>query len=212
VNDIELKHLWQQQTPGRPGTAASDREIMSAMKGKMNRFGRTIFWRDIREVAASAILVLIFLPKLFLERDLVSKAGALVIVISAIYISLRLVLTQRKGDRPAAGDSVRACLLHEVQKVDRQIHLLRTILWWYLAPLYIGSVMFVWGLGGPSENKVYFALGYAVLCAFIWWMNQYAVKKSLVPLKTELEQTLREIAPPDETALPGQTDDLEEPL
>jgi hypothetical protein len=189
MNDQELKRLWQQQ-PLPAEEVKRGEDIILTVKKKMREFNRTIFWRDVREVAACIIIVIVFLPGFFKPGAGLSKAGCLVEVLAAVFIGCRLVLSKRKFDRLTAGDSLREHLLLERRKLDNQIHLLRTVLWWYILPVYIGAVMFTFGLDRPLAGKLTFTSVYALVCAGIWWLNQYAVRKQLLPLKAELEKTL----------------------
>lgn len=195
MNDQELKQLWQQQQLAPPQGQA-DRDLPVAMVKRMKQFWRSIFWRDVREVAACIFVAGAFLPDLFRASSGLTKAGCLVLVISAVFIGCRLVFSKRRGDRLLASGSIRDHLLDERRELEVQIHLLRTVLWWYILPIYIGSVMVVMGRESGLGFKVSFAIIYAVVCAGIWWLNQYAVKKSLLPLKKELDQTLQEIPEP----------------
>ncbi len=195
MNDQELKQLWQQQVLAPPAKVP-DEQLVQAMKQKMAQFGRTIFWRDVREVAACLLLIVLFLPDYFKSTSWLSKAGCLVVVVSAIFIGFRLVYSKRRDDPRLTTNSLRDYLQDERRKLENQIHLLRTVLWWYILPLYIGAVMVTVGGAGPLTGKILFAGMYAVICAGIWWLNQYAVKKTLLPLKEELDQTLQEIPEP----------------
>lgn len=197
MNENELKRLWQQQPLPAKDVKRSD-ELVQSAKTKMREFHRNIFWRDVREVAACVFVALAFLPDLFRSSSMLTKAGCVVLVISAIYIGCRLVFSKRQYDYLTAMGSLREGLLLEQRKVETQIHLLRTIHWWYMLPLYIGSVMTVFGRGSSLRFKVGFAVIYAVICVGIWWLNQYVVKKSLVPLKADLEETLQAL--PEQSA------------
>lgn len=198
MNDQELKQLWQQQVLAPP-LKVPDEQLARAMRQKMSEFGRTIFWRDVREVAACVLLIVLFLPDYFKSTTWLSKAGCMVVVFSAIFIGFRLVYSKRKDDCRLTGDSLRGYLLDERRKVENQIHLLRTVLWWYILPLYTGAVMVTAGGAGPMAGKIFFALVFAAVCGGIWWLNQYVVKKNLLPLKAELDQTLQEIPEFSET-------------
>lgn len=198
MNEQELKKLWQQQPLNAPPKEAPQ-ELPVAMEQRTKHFGRTIFWRDVREVAACVFIVFAFLPNLFRPASMLTKAGCVLLVLSAIYIGCRLVLSKRRGDRRLTTHSIRNYLQDELRKVEVQIHLLRTVLWWYIMPLYIGAVMVVAGRANELGFKVTFSLGYAVVCAGIWWLNQYVVKKTLLPLKADLEQTLQEFTEPSAT-------------
>lgn len=199
MNDQELKQLWQRQVLAPP-TKLPDDQLIQAMKQKMSQFGRTIFWRDVREVAACLLVIGLFLPGYFKTTTWLAQTGCLVEVFGAIFIAFRLIYSKRRDDRNLTADSLRGYLLHERRKIETQIRLLSTVLWWYILPLYIGAVMVVFGIGGSRGMvfKVTFAVFYAVICGGIWWLNQYAVKKHLLPLQEELDRTLDSVSVKEE--------------
>lgn len=199
MNDQELKQLWQRQVLAPPAKLPDD-QLIQAMKQKMSQFGRTIFWRDVREVAACLLVIGLFLPGYFKTTTWLAQTGCLVEVFGAIFIAFRLIYSKRRDDRNLTADSLRGYLLHERRKIETQIRLLSTVLWWYILPLYIGAVMVVFGIGGGRGMvfKVTFAVFYAVICGGIWWLNQYAVKKHLLPLREELDRTLDSVSMKEE--------------
>jgi hypothetical protein len=75
-------------------------------------------------------------------------------------------------------------------RLDRQIQLLRSVLWWYIAPGIIGvNTMFI-GLAGFGIGS----LAYCVLTLLLAWgiyeLNMRAVAKQLVPPRNELASLL----------------------
>src|SRR5205807_7415437 len=64
-------------------------------------------------------------------------------------------------------------------------------LWWYLLPLGIGILVCTWG--SPSGGLGY-NIGYTIfviaLYGFIYWLNQRARAKQLVPLEAQLQSLL----------------------
>ena len=58
MNDYELKKLWQQQPLRDP--AISPAQVMSAMQNKTTQLRRTLLARDIVEVAACVLVMIIF--------------------------------------------------------------------------------------------------------------------------------------------------------
>ena len=57
MNDDELKALWQQQTLRNPPSAAL---LISAMQKQTNQLRRCLDARDIRELVACAVVIVIF--------------------------------------------------------------------------------------------------------------------------------------------------------
>lgn len=189
MNDDALKKLWKEQQLA-PASPVPDAELISHMKNKMKKFDRQIFWRDARELVACVFIVLFFSCAIPFSPSTLSAAGCLVLVLSAIYIAWRLIAARRAHppmpESAPTGDFVRA----ELAKVDRQIHLLRTVLWWYLLPLFVGVELFVIGLPSAPGEKLAMSAIMAALCAFVYWLNLWAVRKHLTPLQQELAKTL----------------------
>jgi len=71
------------------------------------------------------------------------------------------------------------------EKYDHQIRLLRSVKFWYLAPMYVGLLTMTAGLlkerAASGTLKWLDALGavvYTVVFAAIWWLNEvYGVRK-----------------------------------
>jgi hypothetical protein len=192
MNDAELKQLWARQQLAS-SAAAADTELVAKMKKKMRKFNRSLFWRDTRELAACVLTAGCFSYEFMRRRSTLETAGSLVIVLSAVFIGWRLISARRTHppvqETAATGDFVRA----ELAKVSRQTHLLKTVLWWYLLPLFIGVELFE--LGHPqslTDQLVTLAVNVA-LYGFIYWLNLRAVRKHLAPLKQELEHSLNSV-------------------
>ena len=73
------------------------------------------------------------------------------------------------------------------------------MLWWYLLPLTIGELVFIWGdldLTHPATLLVMVPTNFFVTLviiavnAFIYWLNQWARAKQLLPLEAQLESLL----------------------
>ena len=83
-------------------------------------------------------------------------------------------------------------------QVEHQIWLLRNVAWWYLLPIFVALMAFAaqgaWqsrddGLKTLAEFAAITAVFVAVF-GFIYWLNQYAVRKQLEPRRNELQAIL----------------------
>jgi hypothetical protein len=184
MNDDKLRELWQQSP--EPVPQIPDEQLMINMKTKMHKFDRDIFWRDVRELVACVFIICWFGATYFTHITSLARVGCVVLVVSAIFIGLVLVLAKRPGKHPAI--SVREFLTAEKEKVDRQKGLLKSVLWWYILPIYVGMAIFM--LGQTGIEAITFLVLYGLLCAGIVWLNLRAVRKRLAPLSAELGQLL----------------------
>ncbi|MGV3755249.1 MAG: SoxR reducing system RseC family protein [Verrucomicrobiota bacterium] len=199
MQDDDLKRLWQAQRFDAP-PVLPDEQQLAAMKKKMKGFDRAIFWRDGRECLAGIFLIIWFGRAFFTVSEPIAKTGALIIVLASAFVCWYPIREKRRVAPAAPDASMTEALQCELEKVKVQIRLLRSVLWWYLMPLGVGVLVFVFGLERSLPNNLGFAAFVAVLYVFIYWLNQWSVRKYLVPLKQEIEATLQfdgSMAPPE---------------
>ena len=189
MNDKELKKLWQQQPLRAP--ALSPGQVMSAMQKQTTQLRRTLLARDVRELVACVIVGVVFGIYFFINRAPIARLGALITVAGSIFIAWKILHARRttpaaKPDAPVV-ESLRA----ELHSVRTQSQLLRSVGWWYLLPLTVGALVFVWGMPlGNLVFKVGFTLVELVLNVFIYRLNQRAVSKQLLPVEAQLESLI----------------------
>ena len=133
----------------------------------------------------------------FWQSDLpVAKLGAAIIVVSCVFIIYKLHHTRTIQQPTRLDASLREYCKTEVARMDRQIELLRSVLWWYIMPIIVGvNIMFtgIAGLGAASRNYCIVTL---LMAWGIYLLNQRAVSKSLVPLRDELASLFDDMGKP----------------
>lgn len=193
MNDDELKRLWKQQPLRDP--AASPPQLISAMQNKTSLLRRCLNARDTRELAACAVVILVF--GFFFFRDAgwpISRLGDLIVIGGSIFIALKLVYAHRTTPSAPAGATIVESLRAELNAVRAQSQLLSSIGWWYLLPLGIGIFVCTWGsftggLGKFIFNVIY-TIGVIALYAYIYRLNQRARANQLLPLEAQLESLI----------------------
>jgi CubicO group peptidase (beta-lactamase class C family) len=68
-----------------------------------------------------------------------------------------------------------------------QIRLLHSVWWWYLLPLLAGVNLVFAGCNSSVAANLGYAFAVLLLYIFLYWLNQRAVKRKLLPMKAELE-------------------------
>ena len=193
MHDDALKKLWNAQpleAPPLPGE-----KDLAAIKRKMKGFDSTIRRRDWREVIACIVCGLWFgtdLSKRLFRGDFLTlrTLGDLVLVGSAVFIAWRLISSKRRLPKPTSDAPVLQQVQLELAKVENQIALLRSVFWWYLLPIFVGVELCDLGSPGPASRKLAYFIFVVLLFGVIYWLNQRAATKSLLPLKEELEGLL----------------------
>jgi hypothetical protein len=190
MNEAELKSLWQRQEL-QPPVSLPDAEIMNRMRQKLRQFDRNIFRRDMREGVACAVVVGMFLWEFFVESAALARTGCIVVIAAAVVIFGKLVVRRHFKTKRGEPDSVKEFLEKERRKMTREIFLLRSVFWWYILPLLVGEELFVFGLPRPLANKLVATAVCVAVSGFVYWLNQRAVRKYLVPLQEEMETAAR---------------------
>ncbi|MGE3316664.1 MAG: hypothetical protein AB7O26_16225, partial [Planctomycetaceae bacterium] len=149
--------------------------------------------RDAVETIVGGILAVFFGRMLFGFDQLLAKVGAGMAVASVLFILYRLHRT-RTAVRPSRPeDSVREFCVAEIERIDRQIGLLRSVAWWYLAPCLISANVVFLGFAGFG----WVSAGYFVVTMILGWgvyrLNQHAVRKSMRPMREELDALLADL-------------------
>ncbi len=194
----ELQKTWQKDTSSSKLTIDSDM-LLREVKRNKEHFESTIFWRDVREAGGSFVLA-VFLLYQGMKSNLWSLyLPALACIFVGVFMVIDRVIQKKKPPKPS--DSLAGCIKISLAQVEHQIWLLRNVLWWYLLPFAIGISLF-WGhIGWQVRNNNRTGLifiggcfvGLIILYTGIYYLNQYAVRKELVPRKRELESLLNNL-------------------
>jgi hypothetical protein len=164
---------------------------MSAMQKQTTQLRRTLLARDVRELLACVVVGVVFGVYFFTERAPVTRLGALITVAGSIFIAWKILHARRTTPVAKPDATVIESVRAELRSVRTQSQLLGSVLWWYLLPLTVGTLVFVWGM--PSDNfgfKIGFTVGTLALDAFIYWLNRLARRTQLLPVEAQLEALL----------------------
>ena len=186
MNLDDLKTPWQAMQ--RECDTSHIDEISSRVGSRMTRFDHTIRRRDMVENLAAVIVIIGFVISLFYCDDWLTFIGAAIVVVGAIEIVVVLNATRMYHPTPAGLPPVEHCKL-EAAKVDRQIFLLRNVHWWYVGPLMLGCCVMSFGADSLIASVVLCGV-YIAMGVFVYWINQRAVARHLLPLREELTSAI----------------------
>lgn len=191
MNPDNLQQVWQSQLAGRRLTIHADVLLRHLERSRQN-FAGLIFWRDVREVGISLVLVPVWIW--------IGVAEALpwtwYLCVPALLWIAGFMLVDRVRQRrrqPQLGDPLRHCLARSLNEVEHQIWLLRNVVWWYLLPPAIGIAAFfaqcAWQARDSGLAELIMA-GVVAVSALIfvgvYWLNRMAVRQDLEPRRREL--------------------------
>lgn len=183
----ELIRMWQENAlPGPIDAGQLARDIAL----KVEKFDRTILWRNLREYIAGAVLILWFLWQSF---DPVRRPVALAGIVAVGFVMVYLWRSHRKTTPLDAAADVRSYHAALLDRYDHQIRLLRSVKYWYVLPLYLWVLLVIVNVPSrsPGGRISYFLLATLFFAVVIWLNEGYGVRK-LRRARKAAEELLRE--------------------
>jgi predicted membrane metal-binding protein len=186
----DAKEAWQSADDASE-TSLSDEALLSLVKEEAEAFDEKIRRRDRREIIAAAVVFLFFSVMLF-DPSWMVRAGAIVVMAGSVWIVWTLRRT-RSRESPSSERPVAEVIRTERAKVDRQIRLLETVLWWYIGPPALGLSLVVAGDVGLSWFTLVYGLGGVGFFGYVYYLNQRTVRNDFRPRRRKLTRLLRRL-------------------
>ena len=164
-------------------------EIVRSVKGLDRRRLR----RDLREIVIAAVAGgggVFAAPLVWMVEPWAGVAvffeGAAVVAV-AVWLAVGLL---RRRDR-ASGESLAEFCRAERRSLETQIRLMRSLPWWYLAPILVGTNLFVAATSkSPAAPlALVFPITVVVVVA-VYWFSRRSLRKDLLPRRAELDRCL----------------------
>lgn len=203
MNPDKLKQAWQTQTSQHRLTIDADVLLKEVRQNERN-FKRIVFWRDMREVSVSLVMVPVWI---WLGRKNALPWTWYLCIPALLWIAGFMVVDRvnQKQRQPRPGDSLLERVESSLAQVEHQIWLLRNVLWWYLLPPGVAMAAFfahcAWlARNGGLATGLIMASVIAVAALILWgvyWLNQNCVRKELEPRRRELEVLFQSLKDPD---------------
>ena len=183
MNLDDAKELWTSKqdsnTPPMSARSLSDDELLHFVKEKAEAFDRRLWRRDLLESIAAVAVFLFFGWILLRDPSWWTRSGA-----------LRRARTRyaAPSDRPVA-----EVLRTERAKVEEQIQLLDTVLWWYLAPITLGALLIVVGSNGWTWSALVQAVLVLLVTGALYLFNQRGRRCTYEPRHEKLTRLLEQV-------------------
>lgn len=187
-----LRDLWAGQQTGEFSVPLEE------IRRKARGFQKTIRWRNIREYAASVLVIGIFGWMALIIPEPVVKAGCILTVLGALYVCWKLHTMARAANADEMNAAESLADFHR-KELLRQRAALASVWRWYLLPFVPGALVFVLGVSLSPDNPaplmtklgvLAFAVAIeAAVFVAVWWLNAQAVKaldKEIAALEDEI--------------------------
>lgn len=187
----ELVKIWQ-SSPNHEVVKFEKSRLMLDVQSGIDRFNKLVKNRDLREMAGGVIAVPIMAYIGFRSPYLLTKIGAVLSIISGLYVVLRLNNARRQGIGSLNTTYLQYLYDHKLN-VRAQIHLLETVLYWYILPFYISISLMLLGPyleHGNLDSFLIKQIGATIFALVIYYLNQQAIKKTLHPRLTKIDELI----------------------
>ena len=199
MNADDLTPAWQAQ----PRPAIDPEQLLAEVRRDHRRFAANLFWRDVREVGGSLLMVPLWV---YLGAALSLPWTWYLMVPTLLWYAGFLLADRLRHPRrpPDPGQPLVRCVEESLAQVEHQIWLLRNIGWWGFLPFAIPAMAFVGHVNWPSAARSWGAavatagVGAVVGVCLAWGyrLNQAAVRDGLEPRRRELQALLAGLQDP----------------
>jgi uncharacterized membrane protein len=134
-----MKNVWRNQP------VASVTISLAELHQKAQKFEKRILWRNLREYAASALVIASFGYYIWKFPAPIIRFGCVLVIAGVLFVVFTLL---RQGAARTAPSEMafRSCLDFHRKELERQRDLLRGVWTWYLLPFVPGMAVFLLGL------------------------------------------------------------------
>jgi len=185
-HEDDLARLWQGHTVAAPDQERLARTLMV----QTWRFDRKIVRRNFREYAAGIVLLVVYAGQIALGYD---RVGGAIGFVSVGFVVAYVWWTHRSLEPldPAADlAAYRAALL---RRFDDQIHLLRTVPYWYLLPLFVPCLWQSVRMWDQLRWRVLVPGGlFLAFFVFVGWLNVGRAVPALRAARAKVEAMFTE--------------------
>ncbi len=194
----ELKNIWKNSSKTAQISIETD-ALVRAFGTQMISIQKKIKNRDIREIAASVIGILIFSYLAYEIPFPITKASCFLSILWFVYVIYKFRKSNQQNTPEKLSVPLTEQLAHKKQLLEQQVKLLNSAAFWYAGSSFITNFIFIIGLENPADynwqnslaesilplapnTKIFTLIGLFVMYALIAWTNKIAVKKELQPL------------------------------
>jgi hypothetical protein len=205
----ELKDIWNNASQTAQ-ISIETKQLTEELNTKINSIQKKIRSRDIREISASVIGILLFGYLLFEIPFPITKVACGLAIAWFVFVILKFRKSKTQNIETDFSLSLTEQLNHQKAMMVQQAKLLDSALYWYAIPPFIMNFIFIIGLENPADYnwansiaesvlplstnlKTITLIGLAVFYAFTFWVNQRALSKDVKPTIESIEKMQQQI-------------------
>ncbi|QEF99282.1 hypothetical protein Mal15_33440 [Stieleria maiorica] len=190
----KFQQAWKSEASQLKVTIDTDL-LSKQVQQSHDRFRSLIFWRDVREVGVSLVMI----PVWIAMGIGLSLPWTWWLTVPALIWVAGFMLVDRKLHPQTPSDPGEPLLFYakeSLAQVEHQMGLLRNVFWWYLFPFTISLSAFflhiAWNTSGTWWGCLLFVTPFSLFLYFsyrwIYRLNQTAVREQLQPRRDHLQR------------------------
>jgi hypothetical protein len=191
----ELPVPWHQANEGLLPSEKRQEfiEFIARTCRKVERLEASVVRRDVVESAIALLCCAIFGAMFLYLKHPVARSGAALVALGCLYVIFQLHRARSGPRKSEWDDSVRDFCEKELERLESQVRLLRSVAWWYICPLVLGANLVVFGVAGAGTFSLIYLVSTLLFSWGVYAFNQRAVAKYFSPAITELNELRREL-------------------
>ncbi|MCK8480352.1 hypothetical protein [Psychroserpens algicola] len=201
MKEQDIKNIWK-NTSQMKAIKFDMEHLLIDFKSGMEYRERIVRNRDRREIIVAFVGIVGFSILAFYLPVSVSTIGVVLTILTYINMIYKLRSNRKSKHTQELFLPIKDQLLHQKQFMLNQAKLLDTVLYWMALPLFVGIMIFFWGLEFSDSSdllsiltssftsKLLYSLLVGACFAYIVWTNKKAVKVNWEPLIKQIDTIL----------------------
>ncbi len=196
MSDEEMKDVWRNADDG-DRINLNVPQLLVNLKAKMKTMDRKLFFRDAGEIVAAIVIMIFFGYQSIIESIPLTKITNVLIVVWSIYVIYKLLGVRKYKKVAELSSTLKAQLAQQKMYLQKQAHLLDTVLWWYIAPPAVLAMTAIIGrsfaLGFNWKNILFNFFVISSIGGVIYALNKRAAKTTYQPLIDKIDTLMLQL-------------------
>ncbi len=205
----ELKNIWSNSS--RTAKISIDiSQLAEELNTKVNSIQKRIRSRDVREITASLIGMLIFGYLLYEIPFPITKVACSLSILWFAYVIYKSRKSKKQNSKTNLSLSITEQLAYQEITMQQQANFLDSAAYWYAIPSFVTNFIFIIGLENPTDYnwtnslansvlpltdnfKIMTMVGLAFFYGFTIWINKRAASRDIKPLLKNIKVIQQQI-------------------
>jgi hypothetical protein len=205
----ELKNIWKNSSQASEITIETN-QLVNELNTRVSKIQKTIRKRDVREISASVIGIMIFSFLMYEIPFPITKLACGISILWFVFVIFKFRKSKLQNTQEELSLSLTEELNLQEKTLEQQVKLLDSAAFWYAGPSFLANVVFIIGLKNPSDYnwinwlsqeflplttnaKIITIIGLAIFNLFVIWMNKKAVKNGIQPILENIKTVQQQL-------------------